>query len=190
MTLLQLLKTQTTTEHIALEDQLDIVACFRSRETYTELLKRFFTFYEPLEQALISAADWEKLGWDFDSRRKTPWLQADLAVLGVPTQELSTLPFCADLPPMSETAQVIGCLYVIEGSTLGGQVITKLLQQSLNIQPEDGGCFFAGYRDLTGPKWKQFGAWAESWASEHPGQQVEAVEAARKTFVSFSKWFN
>lgn len=190
MSFLQLLKTQTTEQHVALENQLDIGERFKTREDYIKLLERFFTLYAPLEKELEQAADWQQLGWDFEARRKTPWLENDLTALGLSAQDVSALPNCTDLPALTETAQAIGCLYVLEGSTLGGQVITRLLKDSLHISPEEGGRFFAGYREQTVPNWRQFGAWAEGWAAENPDLQPLAVDAARKTFVSFSRWLN
>ena len=190
MTFLQLLKAQTATEHTALEDQLDAVEQFRNRESYVALLKRFFTLYEPLEKELGKAADWQSLGWNFEARRKTLWLETDLRALGLEDEELRKLPFCADMPTLHGDAQAIGCLYVVEGATLGGQLISRLLEQSLQIAPDQGGRFFAGYQNQTGAKWKEFGEWAEAWAARHPQQWLAAVDAARNTFASFSGWLN
>lgn len=189
MAFLNDLKTQTAPQHEALESQMDIVRHFASRTSYLQLIERFFTLYEPLEDRLAQAMSWEDKGWDFENRRKTPWLRQDLAALGLNPGEISALPRCADIPEIPGEAEAIGCLYVLEGSTLGGQVITRLLGRHLEIPPAHGGQFFSGYGPQTGPNWKKFGEWAEAWASRHPEQESAAIRCAQQTFDSFSRWF-
>lgn len=190
MSFLNELKTQTAEQHAALETHMDIVRHFETKGSYLKLLERFFTLYGPLEQRLEKAADWSQTGWDFEARLKTPWLREDLQALGLSEQDIVALPRCTDLPEVADLAEAVGCLYVLEGSTLGGQVITRLLNQHLPISPQTGGMFFAGYQNETVSKWRQFGGWAESWASKNPDQTSRAIDAARKTFDSFARWFN
>jgi heme oxygenase len=49
----------------------------------------------------------------------------------------------------------VGCLYVLEGATLGGQFISRHLA-TLGIGPANGGLFFHGYGAKTGEMWKSF----------------------------------
>jgi heme oxygenase (biliverdin-IX-beta and delta-forming) len=42
---------------------------------------------------------------------------------------------------MSSPARALGVLYVIEGSTLGGQVIARRIAEALHIGPQDGAGF-------------------------------------------------
>jgi heme oxygenase len=78
----------------------------------------------------------------------------------------------------------------LEGSTLGGQFISRQLRDTLGISAANGARFFNGYADQTGPRWKEFGQWAESQADREPGLVPEAVSAARATFETFSRWFD
>lgn len=191
MSLLKKLKDHTANEHAALEAQLDITRHFQSTSSYRALLEKFYTLYAPLEEKLAAAVDWEHAGWNFEARRKTPWLEQDLLILGLAQPELEALPLCEDLPQIQGLPEAIGCLYVLEGSTLGGQFITRFLQKSLpDVTPDMGGSFFAGYRDQTGPQWRQFGEWAEAQAARDPVTENEALTAARETFSSFARWFN
>jgi heme oxygenase len=52
--------------------------------------------------------------------------------------------------------ELIGMLYVIEGSTLGGQLISKHLVNYQGITSETGGCFFGGYGENTTALWTDF----------------------------------
>ncbi|WP_428658069.1 biliverdin-producing heme oxygenase [Runella sp.] len=92
---------------------------------------------------------------DIDQRRKTGWLEQDLRDLGnspgeIPQQSVD--------PSPSDTTigYLMGKMYVLEGSTLGGTVIYKQLQPILGFTPEKGGKYFFGYGPKTGSMWKSF----------------------------------
>ena len=83
--------------------------------------------------------------------------------------------------------RVLGCLYVIEGATLGGQVITRHLEKNLGITPESGGAFFAGYGAETGARWKEFCALLTA-AAERVSGEDEIVASANDTFATLGRW--
>lgn len=189
MGLLSLLKAETAECHVALENSMDVFRRVKNENDYRDLLRRFFTLYEPLEDRLAGAADWRALGWDFDGRRKTPWLREDFQALGVSEAEVASWPRAtgAELPALESPGAAIGCLYVIEGSTLGGQMISQRFAAGLGLTPERGGKFFRGYGPATGPRWREFGQWAEAQAEREP-MTAAAVGGARATFTSFASW--
>lgn len=190
MPLLAALKSETAEQHVALENGLDLFKRADTADGYRELVKKFYTIYRPMECRLGESMDWAQAGWDFEARLKTGWLEQDLQALGMSPQEIQNLPLCAYVPPVESLGQAIGCLYVLEGSTLGGQFISKRLRETLGITPETGGQFFSGYGSDTGPQWKRFGAWAEGLAASDPSLQPVAVEAAKATFDGFFRWFD
>ena len=123
-------------------------------EKYTRLLRSFFGFYRPLEDRLFALNDWAAHGLALPGRRKTPWLVSDLHVLGLSLEEIQALPSCAKLPTISNHAQGFGCLYVLEGATLGGRQITALLQSS--PVSTSARRFFNSYGSETGARWREF----------------------------------
>jgi heme oxygenase (biliverdin-IX-beta and delta-forming) len=157
---------------------------------YTTLLKRFYGFYAPLEPLLQKHSEIQQLQ-DGSSRTRLPWLTQDLLALGVKQEALAELPTCTTLPVLETPAQVLGCMYVIEGSTLGGQMIAKKLHsmwpQNHSVAPETALHFYTAYGAEIGPKWKFF--------KEHLNQRLgllpvpEAMEAARGTFLALEQWF-
>lgn len=189
MSLLAALKSETAQQHTALEDGLELFKRAATVEGYLKVVEKFYTLYRPLEERLAGAADWHALGWDFADREKTGWLLADMQALGLSSVEVERLPLCEDIPVLDSLGAAVGCLYVLEGSTLGGQFISKRLQQTLAITPETGGRFFSGYGAETGAKWRRFGEWAEALAAKDPGLQPAAVATAKETFNCFSCWF-
>ena len=70
----------------------------------------------------------------------------DLRVLGAP---LPTIADQAYLPSIPGTAEAIGALYVMEGSTLGGQIIKKMIAKQLGTAEDHATSFFNGYGEAT-----------------------------------------
>ena len=87
------------------------------------------------------------------------------------------------MPPLRTHAQLLGALYVMEGSTLGGQVIARQLDKA-GIA---GRTFFAGRAERTGPLWKQF---SQLLAEDAAGTTAPdaVVASAVHTFQSLAAW--
>jgi len=89
----------------------------------------------------------------------------------------------------------LGYLYVMEGSTLGGQLISRHFRQTLGIELATGGAYFHGYGEQTGARWKetvQFLDAAPVVASNDPQVQAAFVDAAvggaNDTFIHLREW--
>src|ERR1700753_1100409 len=125
----EILKQETLSAHQELEKKL--VAKMRemkSLDDYARLLQLFFAFFGGLEKLIEPYID-EGILPDYPERRKTAAIVADLELLN------SAIPATADeLPEVTGTAQALGALYVMEGSTLGGQHIRKMLARQLRTE--------------------------------------------------------
>ncbi len=185
--ILKLLKSATNSRHAALERQLPLLQPGFSRPAYHQFTRRFFGYYAPLEAQLMALPWWSGLGFDYLRRLKTPHLVQDLTAMGDSPQTLATLPRCEHLPSTDSLARLLGCLYVIEGATLGGQIITKHLQTKLGVTPTSGGAFFNGYGTHTGPNWLAFGKMMLAHA-EGAGSGDDIIESANQTFATLDQW--
>ena len=179
------LRAETRPRHDAIEAALELTSSALTLGTYRQTLTRFYGFYGPLEAGLWAVGGWVERGLDLTERRKTPLLEADLRALGVANPQ--DLPVCTDLPPHDTVAATFGCLYVLEGATLGGQVISPVLRKRLGVTPDTGGRFFDGYGDRTGPMWQAFRAALVAFAVTS-GDQDEIVSAAKDTFSKLHRW--
>lgn len=171
------LRTESRAEHEAIEHELDLMAPGLTRARYVARLERFYGFYAPLEARLEARGAFP--GSESGPQPKTPLLVADLRALGAGPPD--QLPLCTALPPLASPAEVLGCLYVLEGASLGGQVISRHLRRTLGISRENGGRFFSGYGEATGVHWRAFMASLVAFAREH-GQQDLLVRSALLTF--------
>lgn len=155
--IMQRLKQETSLYHKAIEQHINLEQLCSSVEMYRHMLQRFYGFYRPVEQKL-SQLPWHTLDFDFAARQKQALIEHDLTLFGEDRTSLNQLPQCATLPNLEEFPQALGCLYVLEGSTLGGQLITNHVERTLRISPEWGSAFFYSYGSQVGPMWKQFAA--------------------------------
>ena len=181
------LKTETRPQHDAIEAALDLTSETLTLDAYLGTLERFHGFYRPLEAGLVKIGGWVERGLDLTERQKTRLLETDLRVLGVNNFEM--LPVCTDLPPHVTVTAAFGCLYVLEGATLGGQVISQLLRNRLGVTPETGGRFFHAYGDRTGAMWQAFRA-ALTASVVKPCDEEEVVSAAKDTFLKLQHWLS
>lgn len=185
--ILQRLRQATGERHSALECQLPLLDPHLSHADYCHLVSRFLGYYAPLEALLLALPWWDDIGFNYAERYKTPYLLQDMVALGVPNDTLTTFPRCPDLPLIETIPQALGCLYVIEGATLGGQVITKHLRANLGLTPASGAAFFSGYGAHTGSRWQAFGAMLTAVAEQTGGHQA-MIDTANHTFATIDRW--
>ena len=61
-----------------------------------------------------------------------------------------------DVLPLNNAAKALGCLYVLEGATLGGVLIARHVRASLGFDGDAGSAFYLGYGPRTGAMWRGF----------------------------------
>jgi len=109
-------------------------------------------------------------------------LRADLAALHV---DAATLPRATELPDVHDLGRALGALYVLEGSTLGGQVLAREVARGAAGAPTS---FLNGAGGDTGARWTSFGRFAEAQAAREPRVTPRAVAAAGETFAAIAVW--
>jgi heme oxygenase len=179
------LKQRIAPYHQALEMDANIWASLTSRAAYRNLLSRFFGFIAALEGSLVVIDDLQIWLPDVSERWKTPLLIKDLELSGISSEQC---PICTIIPDIRSVGTAFGCLYVLEGSTLGGQIIARQVYKHLGLTPENGCQFFSSYGATVGPMWKNFGEHLETWCAANEVCRGEIVRSAAETFACFSRW--
>lgn len=185
--LMELLRERTAASHARVERSVDLTTRCRTVGTYREWLGRLLGFYRPFEE-MLAGFDWSTVPLDYPARRKAGWLEADLLGLGMAESEINDLPSCQRLPRPENLAGAIGCLYVLEGATLGGQIISRHVDQQLSIDGDNGGRFYAAYGARVGTMWKAFRDAASSYCGDQPDRLQDAAVNAVETFEAFESW--
>lgn len=185
--MLQELRNATRQHHNHLEQRLNLLREDLDLQDYLRLLQAFYGFYQPFEEGFHSLPAGITSGLDLDQRRKTPRLEQDLAALGMNPSAMEQLPRCGTVPDLVPPDRALGCLYVLEGATLGGQVLQRGLCARLGLDPEHGCAFFSSYGAEVGRMWREFGAFVER-ECRAPACRDAAKEGAVETFVALDGW--
>jgi heme oxygenase len=185
-----ILKQSTKDLHNAVEMKLrGLLGDGFTLDRYIAIQKKFYGFYSPIETRLLSIRGWNDPDLKLQCRRKLPLLAADLVCLSVDPAEIATLPCCDVLPRLETIPEALGCLYVLEGSTLGGKTISALLAHILPKDQSRGCSFFNSYGKDVGRMWSSFLGILERHCQEHGNDDV-VVRSACQTFVSLDRWFS
>jgi heme oxygenase len=186
--LLRQLKEGTHALHLEAEHRVHILEPAATRDTYRHYLRKMFGFHAPLEEALAANAALQAAGFASEQRRKAPLLVQDLRALGEPGGP-SGWPRCTRLPDVATVPRALGCAYVLEGSTLGGQYLLRHLGSGLAALRGEATAFLECYGPRTGGMWKDFAA-VLGQGVQTPMEEQEAVEAARDTFACMAAWLD
>lgn len=180
---LDLLRTGTADIHQLIERRVPVFREDFNLEDYARLVESFFGFWAPVEEKLSKVPTLRDRDLALQSRFKCSLLRDDLLILG---RDPATVPQCEKLPRLDTFLQGLGCLYVLEGSTLGSQIISRRLAEKLQLGERSGASFFNAYGGLVGSRWMEFKRFVS--ASVTPEHADNVVEAARQTFMCFYEW--
>ena len=183
-TLLARLRSETRPYHEALEqnafNQALTAGTLATAET-TRFLAKMYGFLVPYETALQQHAAAFSPAWEVPERLRAHLITEDFEQHG----PAPGLPLCPAMPPLHTRRQLLGAMYVVEGSTLGGQVITRQLAQAgIPLR-----AYFTGYGARTGPRWKTFCQLLTEAAPTDPDQD-EIVASAALTFQRLDQWIS
>jgi heme oxygenase len=173
------LRESTAAQHRELEAWVDPARRFVTRESYVGYLREIYALFVKFETALASLP-WATIDFDFEARRKAPMIARDLEFFGQTIPETS-----GEEVTFDSLSSGFGCMYVLEGSTLGGQMILAQLEKR-GIGADTGGAFLACYGDRTQAMWKAYKETATAYCADE-ARQAEAESAARETFAIYRR---
>ena len=175
------LRAATRPAHDALEGGLGLLDERLDLDVYRRVLERFHGFLRTWEPRVAALLRDEAL---LRPRRRGHLLQADLAALGASVDDVARLPLCP-VPLLRDAFEALGSLYVMEGSTLGGQVIMRNVTLRLGFDDRFGCSYFAGHGANTGAMWRSFLARLD----EAPTAEAERIaNGASATFERLAWW--
>jgi heme oxygenase len=175
------LKAITAPAHRQTEALMDLTSRLRTIPRYIGCLQLFLRVFTPIEQSLGQFSQWETFGIDIASRMRAHALRADLLALGA---TIPPLPPAA--PAFATFAEALGGLYVTEGSTIGGQFITRAIIAALGEEAAGKTAFFQGHGAETGPMWNRLRASIDQFGAAHPDQRDDVAAGALASFARFA----
>lgn len=209
--LMRRLREHTATVHAATEAlplMRRLLSAHPSGDDYRCYLNALYGVYAALEPALYAALP-RRLRSELGIAPKLPALRQDLKALHVADAHpagaaaVGSMPEpdrCAHVHPLLDaaepqrTAWALGGLYVLEGSTLGGQLIARRLKHNWHASShsrQDGQSptpvalptAFLEFRNRhAAGDWRRFGTVLSDWGAQRPGTEQTMLDGALGTF--------
>ncbi len=178
------LKQATAADHAATEDSVPLLSQTLTRMEYLECLRRLYQVVNAWDHwadvhvpAAVQALR--------QGRRRAGLLADDLLTLGAsipPWSDATSRQMAETVVPGESRAVFMGRMYVMEGSTLGGQYIAAHVEKQLCLRPGEGTAYFTGYGSQTSARWREFKTALEAL----PDDDMDTVVAsARNMFALF-----
>lgn len=176
------LRAATQAEHAATEGTVPLMSPSLTLAQYGDTLARMYRIVRAWDTWASAnvPADLQPM---LQSRRRASLLADDLQSLGlqtppeeeVPHQRMQSTTVAGD--PRSV---FLGRMYVMEGSTLGGQLLARHVEERFGFAEGQSDSYFRGYGESTGERWRQFKALLE----ELPQDQADVVIASAKNMFT------
>jgi heme oxygenase len=180
---LERLKRATAADHERVESLVPVMQPDLTNDLYRTVLLRFYSFISGWEA-------WARVNVPHElrpllvERQRSHLLEADLLYFG---ERHPRRKYVLSQISAPGKAAFLGAMYVIEGSTLGGQYIARHVEETLGLSPGHGDSYFRGYGDRTGSMWRRF----QQILEEVPEEDADLViDAAKKMFSAFGEWMS
>lgn len=175
------IKERTRQQHIQLEKlMVRMMRGIHSKPSYAKFLTLLLSYHQPLEEGIYDFIG-DRLLPDHRLRRKSAALINEIRLLDSVYQEKEE---CSELPEVQDVNDAFGVAYVLEGSTLGGPIIAKMIDKQLKEAHHHE--FFLCYGDNTQLMWERF---KTALQADFDGRDEERIIfAANNTFHCFYNW--
>jgi len=178
---IQKLRQATEADHRAVEGAVPLMHQGLNVAQYIQCLQRIYGVVAAWEERAADVAP-QWLQPALIARQRKHFLELDLAWLGV-TEKDDRRPM---LPEMNDLPSLLGTMYVMEGSTLGGQLIARHVEAELHLSEGLGNAYFRGHGNQTGPLWKEFCTMLKLRIAD---EQTDVVVISAKAMSStFGAW--
>ncbi|WP_433973049.1 biliverdin-producing heme oxygenase [Tunturiibacter lichenicola] len=180
---LERLRLETSAAHNSVEQAIPLMGREFTSKEYISCLRRIQGIVGTWEQVAVNSP----IGWVRElvvERQRCHLLDQDLRFFGI-SEINSERPV---LPRMNDEASLLGTMYVMEGSKLGGKLIARHVQNTLELTSGNGTAFFRDHGRQTGLLWKQFCDILRVRVTDPESGQV--IESAKEMFRVFGSWVN
>ena len=183
------LRLTTRAEHDRLEHLLRLTEPM-PLERYAAILAGFDAFLRAWEPRIHAALPERLQSW-FRPRRRGGFASADVewlrTVADVTPPALTA--HAATTLPLTDLAEVMGSLYVIESSTLEARVTAPQLKRTLGLDQGRGASYFHGFGGEAAAMWSNFRVLAALEIGESSRDAVRACQSAKRTFAALIELF-
>lgn len=192
LTLMEQLRAATSLHHARLQTApffQALAGCRLPLESYVGLLRAMLAIHGVLERALATCEHPAVTAVWRDDMRKVPFLERDLrffepravADLEEAVNEALRVTDRVRLWSVERPWALLGCCYVLEGSTLGTTILEPQCRRAFLLKDEDGLAYLHSYGSAVRERWEAFGA-RMNVLDPTPEDRDPLLEAAREFF--------
>lgn len=177
---IQRLRQETEADHRAVEGAVPLMHEGLSTAQYIQCIRQIHGVVAAWEERAAEVVPlWLRPA--ILARQRKQLLERDLAWFSAEKDDRRSA-----LPEMNDLPSFFGTMYVMEGSTLGGQFIARHVEKVLHLNEGQGSSYFRGHGSQTGPMWKEF---CEMLRLRILDDQTDAVVlSAKAMFRTFGAW--
>lgn len=183
------LKSDTKTFHRAVESARYPRALGNGELTvkqYGDYLRILLGVHCVWESKCAEFSDWLQYGIRINERTRIPQLKDDLSRLGVSTVSAAQI----NWQPNS-FSDAAGLMYVLEGSTLGGNILAERIPKIFAGQvAAECTQYFHAYGSENARLWREYCEFLDRFGESQPALQDEVIHAACSAFRSLEEAFN
>jgi heme oxygenase len=172
------LRDATRAEHARLDAFISTAGFLTSRSRYAVYLSATLAARDAIERGLEESTVSEVYP-EWRHRLIAACLRQDIVDLGGPAPRLAAPAF-----PLADRAEILGALYVLEGSSLGARLLQRDAS-ALGLTSELGARHMAA-QVADGRAWPRFTALLDAEAFDH-AEEVACLAAAKRVFEHFEQ---
>lgn len=158
-----------------------------TRAAYRHTLEALYGFQAPVERCLLREVPSAFPTFSMAERSRVRYLEQDLIALG---SDPRRIPLATLTQTPASAPELLGWLYVVEGSTLGGRLLCRRIGETLRLQPDHGLAFFHGYGDATAARWREVLTLLAAFDEAQVEATGSVVGAARCAFSTLHTWLD
>jgi len=180
------LKEETSSYHDELEKEVLPKKIFNleiSKEEYKSYLKLFFQIHKEIEDELSKFEDWEKLDFDLKSYFREKLILKDLEIINTQIDSKKDSELKIESFP-----EALGFLYVLTGSTMGGIVLSKKIEERFkNSTYENANNYFSAFKEKNHPMFFALMKFIEDYSKDSLTHQKEIIKGAINCYLLVKK---
>lgn len=177
------LRQETQAAHLLTEDTVPLMRQDLTLSLYAQVLQGFYCVARAWD-AWAEANAPTDLRAMLRERRHASLLADDLHAVGGEIPLETAVPYETlrqSAVKGGARSVFLGRMYVMEGSTLGGQMLARHVEDRLKLAPGKGDSYFLGYGSQTGQRWREFKQLLEVL----PEEEADTVIASANQMFGF-----
>jgi heme oxygenase len=150
-------------------------------------LARMYGFVAPAERMIWPHVESTLVPLGYRPSPRVVHLEKDLSFMGFSPDQIQLIPLCESIPRLDSVAAAMGCLYLFEGSRVGGRVLIKPIIETFGFKDGLGYAYFGSDGMDVPALWDDFKMFMEDFAaSERMAEEI--IGSAVACFSALNTW--